>query len=105
MPFFYCPFFTDLCISGVPPLCLVVYWLCEGYEPRRLRLIPAECIFVNVDVVLSRTLPAVVAHHRAPHKLVSALVVLNAPQSAAYSVLHVGSVVVFEGEAVAVVVG
>ena len=50
-------------------------------------------------------LPAVVAHHCAPHKLVPALVVLNSPQSAANSVLHIRGVVILERKTVAVVVG
>ena len=71
----------------------------------KLVLVPVEGVAVDVDVVLSRTLPAVVAHHSAPHELVPALIVLNTPESAADSVLHIGGVVVLEGEAVAVAVG
>ena len=72
---------------------------------RMKKLCPVEGVAVDVDVVLSGAVPAVVAHHCAPHKLVPALIVLNAPESAADGVLHIGCVVVLEGEAVAVVVG
>ena len=68
-------------------------------------LVPVEGVAVDVDIVLRGALPAVVAHHSAPHQLMPALIVLNAPESAANSVLHIGGVVVLEGEAVAVAVG
>ena len=38
------------------------------------RLSPLEGIVVEVDVILSRTIPTVVAHHSTPHKLMPTLV-------------------------------
>ena len=77
----------------------------KGGECAHRHLCPVEGVAVDVDIVLSAALPAVVAHHGAPHQLMPAVVVLDAPERAANSVLHIRSIVVLKGEAVAVVVG
>ena len=64
---------------------------------------PVHGVFVDVDVVLSGALPAVVAHHCAPHQLMPTLVVTDTGESALDRVAHIGDIIVAEGEAVAVV--